>query len=164
GVAGIVLHVPGGELVAGDDRATFGAVEFGALRVAGPERSRGLHDAGRAAGEFQDGVHDIFALDLVQCAELPDAEDFLHGAGEPADDIDAVDRLVDERAAAFGLPASFDRARVGFGGAVPLDITICLQKLAYAAAGDRCGEEETRVIGAVLAPYVEQDAAARSRA
>src|SRR5579885_288706 len=74
GLAGIVFHVPGGQLVAGDDGGALSAVELGALGVAGPEGGGRLDHAGRAVAVAHHGVHHVLGFDLVQAAELPVAE------------------------------------------------------------------------------------------
>ena len=77
---------------------------------------------------------DVFRFDLMKGAELPHAIDIAgDGTGEPAEDIDAVNGLVDQGAAALGGPAALHRARVVFGRAIPLDVTIALEETAEAA-------------------------------
>ena len=91
-------------------------------------------------------------------AQLPDTEEFLHRTGQPSQDIDTVDRLVDQRAAAFGLPASLDRPRIIFGRAIPFDVAIGLQQFAQPPAGDRLRQEQARIVEAVLADHAQHDA------
>ena len=103
-----------------------------ALGVAGPESGRGLDHPGGARSVAHNGIDDVFRLDLVQRAKLPDAEKLLNRAGEPAQNIDLVDGLVDESPAAFGGPASFDGPRVISGRTIPLHVAIALQEFAQA--------------------------------
>src|SRR5262249_2775322 len=163
GVAGIVLDVPGGELIAGDDRRAFGAMELGALGVPRPEGRSGLDYAGGAIGIFHNGVDHILRFDFVQRAQLPGAVEFADGAGETAQDVDLVDGLVDERASALGLPAAFEGARVVGRGAVPLDVAIGLQQFAEPAGGDGLRQEDRGIVEAVLADHAEPDIGAAGR-
>ena len=105
----------------------------------------------------------VLGLDLVQRAELPGAEHLLTGPASQRRMIDLVDRLVDQRAAAFGRPAPLDRTRVVLGRAIPLHVGVALQELAEPALGDRFLEELAGIVEAVLADDAEHDAAARGR-
>ena len=74
------------------------------MRRAEPGHSavRGLDRAERAAAEFQRGDRGVFGFDLVHALRGP-REHFHRHAGEPLQQVDSVDGLVDDRAAAvFG--------------------------------------------------------------
>src|SRR5271157_945908 len=159
-IAGIVLHVPCGQLVARDDRGALGAVKFRALRVPRPEGGGRLDHTGGAAGIPHRGVDHIFGFDLVERAKLPHAVQLGYGPGQPAQDIDLVNGLVHERAAALGLPASLDGARIVFRRAVPLHVAIAFQQLAQPAARNRLGEKQAGIVETVLAHHPQQDVAA----
>ena len=103
-------------------------------------------------------IDHVLGFDLVQRAQLPDAEKFLHRPGQPAQNIDAVDRLVDQRAAAFGLPAALDRPRIILRRAIPLDVAIGLQQFAQPSAGDRLRQEQAGIVEAMLAHHAQHDA------
>ena len=90
---------------------------------------------------------------------MPDAEEFLDGAGEPAQDIDAVYGLIDQRPAAFGLPTALNGARVILGRAIPLDVAIGLQQCAETSAGHGPGQKQAGVVEAVLAHHAQDNAA-----
>jgi len=70
-----------------------------------------------------------------------------------------VDGLVDQRPAAFGLPASLDGAGVILGRSVPLHIGVSLHDAAQTPLGDGAGEEQARVVKTMLAHHAEPDAA-----
>ena len=106
----------------------------------------------------QQGRDHVFGFDLVQRAQLPVAEQLLHGPGQPAQNIDLVDRLVDQRAAAFGCPASLDRAGVIFGATGTTSRSVGLQDLAQPAVGDGFLQELAGIVEAVLADDAQQDA------
>src|SRR5579883_1903704 len=160
GLARIVLDVPRGQLVAGDDGGPLGPVKFGALGIAGPEGSRGLDHARGAVGKAKHGVDYILRFDLVPRAQLPGAEQLVHRPGQPAQDIDLVDRLIDQRAAALRLPTALDGPRIIFGRTEPLHIGVALQELAEPSGGDGALEEQRGIVEPVLAHHAQQDAAA----
>ncbi len=66
GFAAVVLHIPRGQLVAGENRGALGSVQLDAFAVPRPERGRRLDDAGGARFVAQHRVHDVFGFDLVQ--------------------------------------------------------------------------------------------------
>ena len=70
-LAGIVFHIPGCQLVAGDHRRALGAVQLDALGIARPESGGGLDHACGAAGVSHHGVHHVFGFDFVERAQLP---------------------------------------------------------------------------------------------
>ena len=92
--------------------------------------------AGAALAISDMPFHHILGLDLMQRSELPRAEQFLHRACNPAQNVELMDGLVDERAASFGLPASLDGARVILGRPVPLHIAVALEQFAEASTFD----------------------------
>src|ERR1022692_5164010 len=157
-LTGVVFHIPGCQLVAGNDGGAFGTVEFGALRVSRPEGGGGLDHAGGARGIMHHRVHYVLRFDLVQSAKLPDRIQLAHRAGQPAQDIDLVNRLVDQRAAALGLPTTLDRPRVVFRRPVPLYVTIAFEQLAQASGGDGPPQELAGIVKTVLADHAQPDA------
>src|ERR1019366_3901687 len=87
----------------------------------------------------------------------PDRIQLAHRAGQPAQDIDLVNRLVDQRAAPFGLPTALDRPRVVFRRPVPLHVTIAFEQLAQASGGDGPPQELAGVVETVLANHTQRD-------
>ena len=87
----------------------------------GHKRGAGLDRAEGAAGELQRGHRGVFGLDTRVHALRGPREHFHRHAGEPLQQVDAVNRLVDDRAAAIlgdlSLPAG-----VVLGGAIPLHV------------------------------------------
>src|SRR5579871_1191193 len=149
--AGIVLNVPGGELVARDHRGSLGAVNLHPLTIAGPECSRGLNDAGGARWILQERRDHVLGLDFVERAELPVTENFRYAAHEPDQQIHLVDGLCDQRASALHRPASFDRPRVIGRSPVPLYISVRLHDLAEPAGVESAPHELRRFVEAMLA-------------
>ena len=142
----------------------FGAVELGALGVSGPE-ARSPPES-RPWRRWRTAARRSPRLRIRSCARAPNCHSpntSCHRAGQPAQQVDLVDGLVDQRAAAFGLPASLNRPRIIFGRAVPLHVAVALEQLAQAAGGEGLGEEQAGVIEAVLADHAQQDAGARAR-
>ena len=84
----------------------------------------------------QDGADDVFGFDAVGGADLPLSGDAADGASQPKQEIDLVDGLGNEGAAALGGPSAFDGARVVFIGAIPLHVSIGLKDFAQAAGGN----------------------------
>src|ERR1700730_10719592 len=74
-----------------------------------------------------------------------------------------MNSLIDQRAAAFGGPASFDRARVVSGRAKPLNVRVGLKNLAQPSTIDGPPQKLGRIVEAVLAYHSKQDARAASR-
>ena len=66
-----------------------------------------------------------------------------------------MDRLVDQRAAAFRLPTSFDRPRIIFFAAIPLHVCIGLKNFAQAAGRERPFQKQCGIIKPVLARNVQ---------
>src|SRR5579864_7135236 len=71
-----------------------------------------------------------------------------------------MDRLIDERAATFGIPTAFDRPRIIRSSAIPLYVGIGLQDLAKAAGWNGALQELNGIVEAMLAYDAEQDAGA----
>ncbi len=95
----------------------------------------------------------------MQRAQLPITEQLLHRTGQPAQNIELVDGLVDERASPFGGPASLDGTRIVGRGTVPFHVAIALQQLAQATAGDGLEQKLAGIIEAMLAHHAQHDAA-----
>ena len=146
------------EFVAGKNGGAFGAVNFHAFRVAGPHGGGGLNHARGAVAEAEQRVHHVFGLDLVERAQLPHGGELFDRAGEPAKHVDLVNRLVDQRAAAFHGPTAFNGAAVVFGGAKPLHVGVALDEFAQTAGVDGAFEEQGGIVKAVLADHAEHDA------
>jgi hypothetical protein len=89
---------------------------------------------------------------------LPHRAHTIDRAGEPAENVDLMDGLIHERAAAFDGPAAFDGAAVVFGGTEPLDVGVALDEAAEAAGVDGLFEEDAGIVEAVLADDAEDDA------
>src|SRR6185369_10370508 len=102
-------------------------------------------------------VHYVLRLDFVQAAELPVAKQLAHRPGEPAQDVELVNGLIDQRATPFRLPASLDGPRIISGRAVPLDVAVALQQLAQAPCGECLREELAGVVEAMLAHNAKHD-------
>src|SRR5579863_6095763 len=103
-IACIVLDIPGGELVTRDDGGALGAVELRTLGVARPKRRRCLEHTGGAGRITHNGVDNIFRFDFVQRAKLPVSEKLVNWTGQPAENIELVDGLIDQGAPALGGP------------------------------------------------------------
>ncbi len=103
-----------------EDDGAFGAGNFDAARVAGIGGGSGVENAQGAAVEFEDGGGGVFGFDLVEQrggAGL-DASDFTE---QPEEQIDGVNALIDQRAAAIERErAAPARASVVLGRAIPL--------------------------------------------
>ena len=95
-----------------------------------------LNHAGGAALVAHEGVDDVFRFHLVSGAELPVGEDLTHGTGEILQQIDGVNSLVDQRAAAFDRPGTLARPIVVGLWSVPFHITVGLQNLSEPAVVD----------------------------
>src|SRR5580765_2806120 len=93
--------------------------------------------------------------------ELPGTEDFFDRPGEPAQQIHLMNRLIDQRAAAFGRPAAFERPRVVLVGSEPLYVRVGLQQPAQAARANRRREKAGRLVESMLAHDTEADTATR---
>jgi peptidyl-prolyl cis-trans isomerase SurA len=153
----IALDIPVSEFVTGEDGGAFGAVDFHAFGIAGPHGGGGLNDAGGAVAVAEQGVDDVFRFDFVQRAELPHAVQVLDGPGQPAEDVDLVDGLIDECAAAFDGPAALDGTAVVFGGTKPFDVGVALEQAAEASGVDGALQEHGGVVKAMLADDAEHD-------
>ena len=96
-------------------------------------------------------------------AQLPLAEHRRDRTGQPAQNVDLVDRLVDQGASALGLPTPLDGSRIVFGRAVPLHVTVALEQFAQAACRHRTRQEQAGVVEPVLAHHAQEDAPAVRR-
>ena len=132
-------------------------MQLDALAETGPESGRGLDHAGGAATVFQERADDILAFDFVARAELPVSEKLVDIADQIAQHVDLVDRLVDQRAAAFHSPTALDGPRIILVRAPPFDVGVGLQNAAQTAAGDGLFHEDRGVVEAVLAGHAEHD-------
>ena len=74
-----------------------------------------------------------------------------------------MNRLVDQRATALGLPTALDRPRVIFGRPVPLHVTIALQQFAQASSRDGPPQELAGIVKTMLADHPQPDARAARR-
>jgi hypothetical protein len=74
----IILHLPGGQPVSGNNCGAGSALKLHALRQARPEGCSRLNHAGRSGRESEDRIHDVFRFDLVQRSKLPVAEDLAY--------------------------------------------------------------------------------------
>ena len=115
-----VSEIGGDDAVVFENDGTFGAGDFDAARVAGIVGRSRVENAQGAAGEFEDGDGGVFGFDLVKLrggAGL-NANDI---AEEPKKQIDGVNALIDQGAAAVErLSAAPARTGVVFGRAIPL--------------------------------------------
>lgn len=89
-------------------------------------------------------------------AQLPFGTDLRDGAYHPADEVDLVNRLVDQRTAPFALPGTFSRPRIVLLGSMSLDVAIALEDTSQAPVSNRLGNEHARIVEPSLANYIEQ--------
>ncbi len=150
-----IAQVGGDDAIVLEDCGAFGAGDFEAARIAGIGGGGGEERADGAAGEMQSGDGGVFGFDFVQDgggASL-DAE---HVAEEPQEEIDGVDGLVDERAAAVeGEGAAPLGAAVVVGRAIPLDAGVDEERLAEEAAVEPVLEPLDVGFEAILEDYSE---------
>jgi hypothetical protein len=112
-------------------------VDFDPFEVAGECGGRGLDDAEGAVAKFQRSDGDVFDLDALVRDGRGVGLHFLDGAHEPCQQVDGMDGLVHEGAAAVEGPRAAPRAAVVvLLGAVPLDISVAEGELAEASAVD----------------------------
>src|SRR6266849_5034673 len=150
-----IAQVGGDDAVVLEDYGAFGAGDFEAARVAGIGGGGGEERADGAAGEFEGGDGGVFCFDFVQDGGGAG----LHAnyiAEEPEEEIDGVDGLVDERAAAV---ESEGTAPLGVGivvgWAIPLDARVDEERLAEQAAVEPVLEALDVGLEAVLEDYSE---------
>ena len=106
---------------------------------------------------FQERADDILAFDLMARAELPISEKLVDIAHQIAQHVDLVDRLVDQRAAAFDSPTALDGPRIILLRAPPFNVGVGLQNAAQTPSGDGFFHEHRGVVEAVLAGHAEHD-------
>src|SRR5579875_2994336 len=94
----------------------------------------------------------------MPCAQLPQATHRFQRPNKIKQSVDLMNRLIDERAASFCLPASLNRTGVIFIGAEPLDVSISLQQFAQPACTQSPFEKDRRIVKAMLAHNVEWNA------
>ena len=128
GITAVLLHIPRDQFAAGNNGAPMGAMNFNTLCVARPKRCGGLNDPCCPGLKTQDGIDDIFRLDTMNCAQLPVRTYLLHRAGKPADQVNLVNGLIDERAAPFAGPRAFAGAGIVLRGTVPLDVAVAFEE------------------------------------
>jgi len=114
-----VAETGGDDAVVLEDDGAFGAGDFDAARVAGIGGSSDMENAESAAGKFEDGGGGVFGFDLVKKS----AGASLHAndvTEEPKEQINGVDALIDEGAAAIERKGAAP-ARIGviLGRAIP---------------------------------------------
>src|SRR5712664_2378422 len=133
-IGGRIAQVGSDDAIVLEAYGAFGGGDFEAARVAGIGGSGGEEGAGRAAGKFQGGDGGVFGFDFVQDSGGAGL-DANHVAEEPEKEVDGVDGLVDECAAAIECKsaAPFGMAVV-VGRAIPLDASVYEEKLAEEAA------------------------------
>src|SRR6266849_1217 len=150
-----IAQVGGDDAVVLEDYGAFGAGDFEAAGVTGIGGGGGEQRADGAAGEFEGCDGGVFGFDFVQ-----------HGGGaglhanyiaeEPEEEIDGVDGLVDERAAAVeGERAAPLEIGVIVGGAIPLDARVDEERLAEEAAVEPVLEALDVGLEAILENYCE---------
>src|SRR5260370_3833999 len=115
-----VSEIGGDDAVVFENDGSFGAGDFDAAGIAGIGGGGGVENAQGAAGEFEDGDGGVFGFDFVKLgggARL-NASDVTE---EPQEQIDGVDALIDQGAAAVERQSAAP-ARIGvvLGRAIPL--------------------------------------------
>jgi len=101
--ARIGRHIPGCELVAGDDRR---AVDFNALGITGLKCGRCLDYPGRARSVSNDGRYDVLGFNLVHCAHLPFAVHVPNPASQTKQQFSLMNRLSNQGSTVFDRPGS----------------------------------------------------------
>ena len=79
-------------------------MDFDAFEIAGIGGRAGFDDAQRAVGKFERGDGRVFDRDPLVGQQAGVGGHFAHRAHQPGEDVDAVNRLVHQRAAAVQLP------------------------------------------------------------
>lgn len=109
-----------GELIVLEDDFAAGADDFqavGAGRLAGG----GNKDAGGAVGIFKVSGDVVFHFNVVKASELHEAAHFGGHSAHPLKDVELVEALVEENAAAFALPCGSPSATGVVGvGSIPV--------------------------------------------
>src|ERR1700722_6751382 len=157
------FHIPRRQFVARNNRCALGAVNLHSLRISRPERRRSLDHSSRAIFIPHYRRDDILALDLMQRAELPLAINSLHAPDQPQQNIHLMHRLIDQRTAAFHLPATFDGPRIIFRRPEPFHIRIGLKNFSEPVFADRAFQETAGIVKAMLAHHAQQNTAPRGR-
>ena len=124
-----------------------GAVQLDALEVAGERGGGGFDDAEGAVVESQRRDGDVFDFDPLVGERGGVGLHFDHGAHEPGEQVDGVDGLVHEGAAAVEGPgAAPGAAVVVLLRAVPLHVGVAEREPAEAAGVDGLLHELRRVV------------------
>ena len=111
------------------------AVDLDPLQIAGIDGRAGLDHAQGAVGELDRGHGDVLDGDPLVGQQGRPAADLDHRAHQPGEQIDAVDGLVHQGAAAVEFPRAAPRAAVVVGlGAIPLDDGVAEGEPAEAAS------------------------------
>jgi hypothetical protein len=94
-----VSEIGGEDAVVLENYGALGAGDFDAARVAGIGGGGGVENAQRAAGEFEDGCGGVFGFDFMKQSGGAglNASDITE---EPEEQVNGVDALIDEGAAA----------------------------------------------------------------
>jgi len=154
---GSASEIRGDDAVVLEDDGAFGAGDFDATGVAGVGCGGDVEDAEGAAGEFEDGGGGVFGFDLVKQSGGAglDASDVTE---EPEKQVNRVDALIDERAAAVererAAPAGVG---VVLGRAIPLYAGVNEKGLAEQALIERVFELADVRLHAVLKNHAELD-------
>src|SRR4029077_17973409 len=81
-----------------------------------------------------------------------------HRPRQPAQNIQLVDGLVDQRSPSFGRPASLDRPRIIRRRAIPLHVAVALQELPQTALRNGSCQKLAGIVETMLAHYAQLDA------
>src|SRR6266481_504044 len=94
-----VSEIGGEDAVVFENYGTLGAGDFDAARVAGIGGGGGVENTQSAAGEFEDGCGGVFGFDFMKQSGGAglNASDITE---EPEEQVNGVDALIDEGAAA----------------------------------------------------------------
>src|SRR5579875_2290922 len=155
--AGVALHIPRRKLVAGNDRRASGAVNFDPLRITGTDRGGGLHHSDGAGAVAQQRAHHVFRFDFMRRAQLPFPVHMTHRTAQPQQNIDLVNGLIDQRAAALHFPGSLDGPRIILVRAPPLHVCVGLENFSEPPGVDGRFEKQAGVIETVLAHHAQPD-------
>ena len=151
-------HVGGDHPVVLQDDGSFGRRQLHSPRVPGIGGRRRFERRANAAVELEDGQRRVLDFDLVQ-QRRRGAQHAAHRAEQPHQEIDRVDALVDQRAAAVertgAAPAG---AGVVLGRAVPLDPRRGEQRASERARPQQLPKPDERRLRAVLEQHAETHA------
>ena len=130
-------EVPGHDVFLLHRGAALGAVDLDPLQIAGIGGRAGLDHAQRAVGELERGHGRVLDRDPLVGQQARVGRDLDDRAHQPGEQVDAVDGLVHQRAAAVELPGAAPGAAVVIRlRAIPLHIGVAEREPAEAPCVD----------------------------